>query len=70
MIHIRNFKTAREAWLQICSAFEQKGLASQIFLRRKPVNVKFAESQSMQSHINKIRELADLRRRTEYYTTC
>ncbi len=27
--HIRNAKTARQAWLKICSVFEQKGLASQ-----------------------------------------
>lgn len=57
--HIRNAKTAREAWFKICSVFEQKGLASQIFLRRKLINVKLDETQSMQSHINKIREIAD-----------
>ena len=56
--HIRNAKSAREAWLKICSVFEQKGLSSQIFLRRKLINVKLDESQSMQTHINKIRELA------------
>ena len=39
--------------------FEQKGLSSQIFLRRKLINVKLDESQSMQIHINKIREFAD-----------
>jgi hypothetical protein len=38
--HIRNCKTAHEAWVKICSVFEQKGLASQIFLRRKLVNMK------------------------------
>ena len=57
--HIRNAKNAREAWLKICSVFEQKGLSSQIFLRRKLINVKLDESQSMQTHINKIRELAN-----------
>jgi len=57
--HIRNAKSAREAWLKICSVFEQKGLSSQIFLRRKLINVKLDESQSMQTHINKIRELAN-----------
>ena len=57
--HIRNAKSAREAWLKICSVFEQKGLSSQIFLRRKLINVKLDESQSMQIHINKIREFAD-----------
>jgi len=57
--HIRNCKTAHEAWVKICSVFEQKGLASQIFLRRKLVNMKFNESETMQSHINKVRELAD-----------
>jgi len=39
--------------------FEQKGLASQIFLRRKLVNLKFEEEQSMQSHINKVQQLSD-----------
>src|ERR1700735_4613303 len=41
--HIRNAKTARQAWLKICSVFEQKGLSSQVFLRRKLINVKFDE---------------------------
>lgn len=57
--HIRKAKTAREAWLKICSVFEKKGLSSQIFLRRKLINVKLDETQSMQTHINKVRELAD-----------
>ncbi|MFI5423083.1 MAG: retrotransposon gag domain-containing protein [Nitrososphaerales archaeon] len=57
--HIRNCKTARETWIKICSVFEQKGLASQIFLRRKLFNIKFNENETMQAHINKIRELAD-----------
>lgn len=57
--HIRNTKTARQAWLKICSVFEQKGLASQVFLRRKLINVKFDGCQPMQNHINKIRELSD-----------
>jgi gag-polypeptide of LTR copia-type/Domain of unknown function (DUF4219) len=57
--HIRNAKTARQAWLKICSVFEQKGLASQVFLRRKLINVKLEDSEPMQNHINKIRELSD-----------
>ena len=52
-------KTARQAWLKICSVFEQKGLSSQVFLLRKLLNVKLDDGESMQSHINKIRELSD-----------
>ena len=57
--HIRNAKTARQAWRKICSVFEQKGLSSQVFLLRKLLNVKLDDGESMQSHINKIRELSD-----------
>lgn len=57
--HIRGTKTAKAAWEKICSVFEQKGLATQIFLRRKLINLKFVDSEPMQNHINKIRELAD-----------
>lgn len=57
--HIRHCKTAHDAWSKICSVFEQKGLASQIFLRRKLFNIKFNEAESMQAHINKIREISD-----------
>jgi hypothetical protein len=57
--HIRTAKTARQAWLKICSVFEQKGLASQVFLRRKLINVKFDGNQPMQNHINNVRQLSD-----------
>jgi len=57
--HVRSAKTASQAWQQLCSVFEQKGLSSQIFLYRKLLNVKFDESGTMQSHISKIRELSD-----------
>lgn len=57
--HIRNAKSAHETWKQICSVFEQKGLSTRIFLRRKLINLKLDESVPMQSHISEIRELAD-----------
>lgn len=57
--HIRTAKTAKVAWEKICSVFEQKGLATQIFLRRKLINLKFVDTEPMQNHINKVRELAD-----------
>lgn len=57
--HIRTAKTAKAAWEKICSVFEQKGLASQIFLRKKLINLKFVDSEPMRNHINKVRELAD-----------
>jgi hypothetical protein len=57
--HIRNARSAREAWTKICSVFEQKGLAAKVFLRRKLVNLKLEEGQSMLDHINTVRELSD-----------
>jgi hypothetical protein len=57
--HIRGIKTPRAAWLKLCAVFEQKGLASQVYLRRKLFTLKFAESGSMQDHLNNISELAN-----------
>src|ERR1700722_55849 len=59
LIHIKGAQTSREAWLKLCKVYEAKGLAAKIFLRRKFFNMKLKEGDSMQSHINYVRELAD-----------
>lgn len=59
LVHIKGAKSAHEAWTKICSVYEAKGLATKIFLRRKFFNIKFRENDSMQAHINNVREIAD-----------
>jgi hypothetical protein len=57
--HLRTTTTAKEAWVKICSVFEQKGLAAKVFLRRKLLNLKKDALMPMQEHINTVRELAE-----------
>jgi hypothetical protein len=57
--HLRNTSTAKEAWIKICSVFEQKGLAARVFLRRRLLNLKKSETTPMQEHINTVRDLAE-----------
>jgi hypothetical protein len=57
--HIRGLKTPRAAWLKLCAVFEQKGLASQVYLRRKLFTMKFAKGGSMQDHLNNISEVSN-----------
>jgi len=57
--HLRTAKTSREAWIRIMSLFEQKGLASNIFLRRQLLNIRLNLGTTMQSHINTIQGIAD-----------
>ena len=60
LIHVRNATSAREAWCKLCSAFEAKGIAAKIYLRRQFLNIKLIDDGcSMQEHINKVRDLAD-----------
>ncbi|HVX00095.1 MAG TPA: DUF4219 domain-containing protein, partial [Candidatus Babeliaceae bacterium] len=59
LIHIKGVKSAREAWLKIGNVFEAKGLDANVFLRRKFFNAKFNPNDSMQTHINYVRELAE-----------
>jgi transposase InsO family protein len=59
LVHVRNASSSRDAWRNICSAFEAKGLAAKVYLRRQFFTIKFTDSGSMQDHINKIRDLAD-----------
>jgi hypothetical protein len=56
--HLRNTTSAKEAWLKICSVFEQKGLAAKVFLRRKLLNLRKGQ-EPMQEHINTVRDLAE-----------
>jgi hypothetical protein len=56
---VRHTRTAKEAWVKVASVFEQKGLSAQVFLRRKLVNLRFEEGESMQTHLNTIRDIVD-----------
>ena len=56
---VRHTRTAKEAWVKVASVFEQKGLSAQVFLRRKLVNLRFEEGESMQTHLNTIRDIMD-----------
>jgi hypothetical protein len=56
---VRHVRTSKEAWIKISSVFEQKGLSAQVFLRRRLVNLRSEEGESMQSHLNTIRDLVD-----------
>src|SRR3984957_21183713 len=51
LVHVKGAKSSREAWLKLCSAFEAKGLASKVFLRRKFFSIQMPEGISMQAHI-------------------
>ena len=57
--HLRSTTTAKQAWVKICSVFEQKGLAARVFLRRKLLNLKKEAVTPMQEHINTVRDLAE-----------
>ena len=59
LVHVKGAKSAAEAWKKICGVYEAKGLAAKIFLRRRFFNIKLREGESMQTHINAVRELAD-----------
>src|SRR3984957_14053646 len=59
LVHVKGAKSSREAWLKLCSAFEAKGLASKVFLRRKFFSIQMPEGISMQAHINNVKELAE-----------
>jgi gag-polypeptide of LTR copia-type len=56
---VRRATTAREAWKLVCERYEQKGLSARVFLRRKLFNIKYIEGESMQTHLNNIRDIAD-----------
>lgn len=51
--------TARDTWTLLSKQFEQKGLSSRVFLRRKLLNIKYAEGESMQAHLSRVSDLAN-----------
>lgn len=59
LVHVRNAKSSHDAWTNICSAFQAKGLAAKVYLRRQFFTIKFQDGSSMQDHLNKVRDLAD-----------
>jgi len=54
-----NVHTAREVWQLLCKQFEQKGLSSRVYLRRKLLNVKYVQGESMQQHLSRVSDLAN-----------
>jgi Reverse transcriptase (RNA-dependent DNA polymerase)/gag-polypeptide of LTR copia-type/Integrase core domain/GAG-pre-integrase domain len=59
IIHIEQAETALQAWRKICGVYEAKGLASKVFLRRRLFNMKKLDSDSMQKHVNGVKELVN-----------
>jgi hypothetical protein len=59
LTHVKGAKSSREAWLKLCSVYEAKGLANKVFLRRRFFNIKLKEGDTMQAHINNVKELAE-----------
>ena len=55
--HIKQFKTAKEAWDKLTMINQAKGLAAKVHLRRELYSTRLKEGDSMQSHLNHIREL-------------
>ena len=56
---VKSATSAKEVLDKLARHFEQKGLANKLFLRRKLFTMKLEEGESMESHINKIKEIAD-----------
>lgn len=53
-IHVQKVKTAKEAWDNLKSAFEDKGLARRIGLIRNMVTTKLDECSSTEDYVNRI----------------
>lgn len=53
-IHVQKVKTAKEAWDNLKSAFEDKGLARRIGLIRNMVTTKLEECSSTEDYVNRI----------------
>lgn len=56
--HIRNAKTAHEAWCSLQKAYEDKGLCRRLGLLRSLFGTKLSESGTMEAYINKIMEVS------------
>lgn len=56
---VKNAKSATEAWQKLEQHYERKGLASKLFLRRRLFTAQLKEGQSIEQHINHIKEIAE-----------
>lgn len=56
--HIRNAKTAKEAWDNLQKAYEDKGLCRRLGLLRSLFGTKLSESENMERYVNKITEIS------------
>jgi hypothetical protein len=59
LVHVRQCKDPKEAWMKLSEVYETKGLANRLFLRRKFFTAQFLDGDSMQSHINKVNTMAE-----------
>src|ERR1700722_4607968 len=57
IIHIESANTAKEAWDNIVAVYTAKGLSSKLYFRKKLLGIKKSETESMQKHINNIKEV-------------
>lgn len=54
-----NATTAKEIWSALIKQFEQKGLSSRVYLRRRLLNIKYKVGDTMQAHLNRISDLSN-----------
>ncbi len=59
LTHVRACKTAAEAWKNLGEAYETKGLARKLYLRRKFLTHMMIEGDTMQEHITRLSEMAE-----------
>lgn len=59
VIHIRNCKTAREAWQTLKSQYEKPTLTNKVFLLKRLCRMTLAENADMSNHISTIVNLID-----------
>ena len=57
--YIRGTKTAKEAWDNLAKVYEGKNLTNRLYLRRKFFTLQKKEEESMQTHINKVKQMAE-----------
>lgn len=56
--HIRNAKTAHEAWTNLQKAYEDRGLCRRLGLLRTLFATKLSDSENMEAYLNRITEMA------------
>src|SRR4051794_39537055 len=59
MIHVRDCETAPDVWRKLKKVYEEKGVARELYLRRKMSNLKMEEGTTMQDHINELMDIVD-----------